>query len=55
MIKIMIFGLKFMINQKKIQSWQKIRIKASMLRSDLCDFSGAYIVVQMFRTTKTRI
>ena len=32
--------LKFMINQKEI------RIKTSMLRSDLCAFSDAYIVVK---------
>ena len=33
-------GLKFMINKKEI------RIKTSMLRSDLCDFNDAYIVVK---------
>ena len=36
-----------MINQKKNYSPNKdIRIKTSMLRSDLCDFSDAYIVVE---------
>ena len=38
-----------MINQKKIiaQEYSKeIRIKKSMLRSDLCDYSDAYIVVK---------
>ena len=40
-------GLKFMINQKKNYSPNKeIRNKASMLRSDLCNFSDAYIVVK---------
>ena len=40
-------GLKFMINQKEnYNSNKKIRIKTSMLRSDLCDFSDAYIVVK---------
>ena len=39
--------LKFMINQKKITILtKKIRIKTPMLRSDLCDFSDAYIVVK---------
>ena len=39
--------LKFMINQKKNYSPNKeIRNKASMLRSDLCNFSDAYIVVK---------
>ena len=39
--------LKFMINQKKNYSPNKeIRNKASMLRSDLCNFSYAYIVVK---------
>ena len=33
-------GLKFMINQ------EEIRIKTSMQRSELCDFSDAYIVVK---------
>ena len=37
-------GLKFMINQKNPN--KKIRIKTSMLSSDLCDFSDAYIVVK---------
>ena len=40
-------GFKSMINQKKNYSPNKdIRIKTSMLRSDLCDFSDAYIVVE---------
>ena len=39
--------LKFMTNQKKNYSPNKeIRIKTSMLRSDSCDFSDAYIVVK---------
>ena len=40
-------GLKFMINQKKNYNPNKeTRIKTSMLRSDLCDYSDAYIVVK---------
>ena len=35
--------LKFMINQKKYNVNKEIRIK---IRSDLCDFSDAYIVVK---------
>ena len=37
-----------MINQKKnnYSVNKEIRIKTSMLRSDLCDFSDAYIVVK---------
>ena len=35
-----------MINQKKITILKEIRIKTPMLRSDLCDFSDAYIVVK---------
>ena len=37
-----------MINQKKnnYSVNKEIRIKTSMLRSDLCDFSDAYIVVE---------
>ena len=36
-----------MINQKKtIAQNKEIRIKTSMLRSDLCDYSDAYIVVK---------
>ena len=36
-----------MINQEKNYSLNKeITIKTSMLRSDLCDFSDAYIVVK---------
>ena len=39
--------LKFMTNQKKNYSPNKeIRIKTSMLRSDSCNFSDAYIVVK---------
>ena len=39
--------LKFMINQKEVYNVNKeIRIKTSMLRSDLCDYSDAYIVVK---------
>ena len=35
-----------MINQKKIYNPNKeIRIKTSMLRSDFCDYSDAYILV----------
>ena len=40
-------GLKFMINQKKnYNPNKKIRIKTPLLRTDLCDFSDAYIVVK---------
>ena len=36
-----------MINQKKnYNPIKEIRIKTSMLRSDLCDFNDAYIVVK---------
>ena len=36
-----------MINQKEITMLiKKIRIKTSMLRSDLCDYSDAYFVVK---------
>ena len=36
-----------MINQKKNYNPNKeIRIKTSMIRSDLCNFSDAYIVVE---------
>ena len=36
-----------MINQKKNQNDNKeIRIKTPMLRTDLCDFSDAYLVVK---------
>ena len=36
-----------MINQKKNYNVNKeIRFKTSMLRSDLCDFSDAYIFVK---------
>ena len=38
-------GLKFMINQKKNYNvHRQIRIKTPRPRSDLCDFSDAYIV-----------
>ena len=40
-------GLRFMINQKKNYSVnEEIRIKTSMLRSNICDFSDAYLVVK---------
>ena len=40
-------GLQFMINQKKNYNPNKeTRIKISMLRSDLCGFNDAYIVVK---------
>ena len=40
-------GLKFIINQKKNYNVNKeIKIKTPMLRSDLCDFSDASIVVK---------
>ena len=43
-------GLKFMINQsqenKENNPNKEIRIKTSISRSDLCDFSYAYIVVE---------
>ena len=40
-------GSKFMINQKKNYNPNKeIRIKTSMLRSDLYDFSNVYIAVK---------
>ena len=35
-----------MINQKKLHSNKEIRIKTSILRSDFCDYSSAYIVVK---------
>ena len=36
-----------MINQKKNHSpKEQVRIKTSILTSDLCDFSDAYIVVE---------
>ena len=42
--------LKFMINQKKNYSPNKeIRIKASMLRSDLCDFNDVYLKAVAFK------
>ena len=40
-------GLKFMINQEENNDVnQETRIKTSMLRSDLCDYSDAYIIVK---------
>ena len=41
-------GLKFMINQSQENNNpnKEIRIKTSISRSDLCDFSDAYIVVE---------
>ena len=39
-------GLKSMINQKKITTLPKIRIKTSMLRWNLCNFSDVYIAVE---------
>ena len=40
-------GLQFMINQKKnYNPNNETRIKISMLRSDLCGFNDAYIVVK---------
>ena len=33
-------------SQENYNPNKEIRIKTSMLRSDLCDFSGAYIVVK---------
>ena len=40
-------GLKFMINQKESTLLtSKLGFKTSMLRSDVCDFSDAYIVVK---------
>ena len=38
--------LKFMINQEKAAVNKTIRIETPMLRSDLCDYSDAYIVVK---------
>ena len=35
-----------MIKSKNYNPNKEIRIKTSMLRSDLCDFSDAYIVVK---------
>ena len=38
-----------MINQEKItESKKEIRIKTPMLRSDICDFGDAYIVVKRY-------
>ena len=40
-------GQKYVIKQKKNYNINKeIRFKTSMLRSDLCDFSDAYIVLK---------
>ena len=39
-------GLKFISVSKNYNPNKGIRIKTSMLRSDLCDFSDAYIVVE---------
>ena len=41
-------GLNLIIKQEKITitNYKEIRIKKPMLRSDLCDFSDAYIVVR---------
>ena len=39
-------GLKFMISQKKYSINKEIRIKTPMLRSNLCDFSDAYILAK---------
>ena len=35
-----------MINQKENTMLMEIKIKTSMLRSDLCDFNDSYIVVK---------
>ena len=39
-------GLKSMINQENYSPNKEIRIKTSMLRSDLCEICDAYIVVK---------
>ena len=39
-------GLNCMINQRKLQSQKKIRIKTQILRSDLCNYSDVYIAVK---------
>ena len=40
-------GLKSMINQEEIAMLiKKLESKKSMLRSDLCDYSDAYIVIK---------
>ena len=39
-------GLNFMIIRKNYNVNKEIIIKAPMLRSDLCDFRDAYIVVK---------
>ena len=43
-------GLKFMIKQRNCSPNKEIRIKASMLRSDLCNYSDACIVVNKIIT-----
>ena len=35
-----------MINLEGLQYYKQIRFKTSMLRSDMCDYSDAYIVVK---------
>ena len=39
-------GFTFIVNKKNDDVNKEIRIKTSMLRSDLYDFSDAYIVVK---------
>ena len=39
-------GYSIMIKNKNYNPNKEIRIKTSMLRSDLCDYSDAYIVVK---------
>ena len=39
-------GQKYLINQKNYNVNKGIRFKTSMLRSDVCDFSDAYIAVK---------
>ena len=38
-------GLKFTINRRKLNVNKQIRIKTPMLRSELSDFSDAYVIV----------
>ena len=40
-------GLKFMIKQKNYSPNKEIRIKRLMLRSDLCSYSDAYVVMKV--------
>ena len=47
-------GLNLMINQKKIKN-KETGIKNPMLKSDLCDFSDAYIVVNRTITVARKI